>query len=171
MCDFGLHQGLAHARVRRMVGVNDVLVDTPGNLEGNVPLAGEQVTIWCCLRAMSSGDLVCNILWALYKESVAIPAPMMEFLFDTPAALIESVPGEVHDVEGVHDCGCAGEFFGGGTLESSEFIHRDYLDALAPGARLGASQVLNTCLDRPGIISRSREEPLWSQKGFKSKIR
>ena len=119
---------------------------------------------------MSSGDLVCNILRALYKESVAIPAPMMEFLFDTPVALIESVPGEVHDVEGVHDCGCAGEFFGGGTLESSEFIHRDYLDALAPGARLGASQFLNTCLDRPGIISRSREEPLWSQKGFKSKI-
>ena len=33
-----------------------------------------------------------------------------------------------------------------------------------------ASQVLKTCLDRPGIISKSREGPLRSRMGVKSKI-
>ena len=41
--DFGLHQGLAHPRVVRAVGVDDVLVDAPGDLECDVLLAGEQV--------------------------------------------------------------------------------------------------------------------------------
>ena len=41
------------------------------------------------------------------------PAPMVKFLLDTSAAFIESISGQVHDVEGVHDRGCAGELFGG----------------------------------------------------------
>mgnify|MGYP000059121249 FL=1 len=41
--DFGLHQGLAADFVGIAVGVDDVLVDAPGDLEGNVFLAGEQV--------------------------------------------------------------------------------------------------------------------------------
>ena len=41
--DFGLHQGLAADFVGIAVGVDDVLVDAPGDLEGNVVLAGEQV--------------------------------------------------------------------------------------------------------------------------------
>ena len=40
---FGLHRGLARTRVGRAVGVDDVLVDTPGNLECDVAIAGEQV--------------------------------------------------------------------------------------------------------------------------------
>ena len=31
------------------------------------------------------------------------PAPMVTFLPGVPAALIESIPGKVHDVEGIHD--------------------------------------------------------------------
>ena len=40
---FGLHQGLARTRVGRAVGVDDVLVDAPCDLEGDVAIAGEQV--------------------------------------------------------------------------------------------------------------------------------
>ena len=40
---FGLHQGVARNRVGRAVGVDDVLVDTPGDLACDVAIAGEQV--------------------------------------------------------------------------------------------------------------------------------
>ena len=65
------------------------------------------------------------------------PAPMVKFLLDTSAAFIESIPGQMHDVEGVHDRPCVWEFFSGGALEPGESIHRDDLDALAPRGRLG----------------------------------
>ena len=65
------------------------------------------------------------------------PAPMVKFLLDASAAFIESISGQVHDVEGVHDRPCAGEFFGGSALEPGESIHRDNLNALAPRGRLG----------------------------------
>ena len=32
-----------------------------------------------------------------------MPAPMVTFLLGAPAALIESIPGKVHNVEGIHD--------------------------------------------------------------------
>ena len=64
------------------------------------------------------------------------PAPVVEFLPGASAALIESITGQVYDVEGVHDCPCVGEFFSGGAFEPGESIHRDNLDALAP--RVGA---------------------------------
>ena len=41
--NFGLHHGLTHACVRRAVGINDVLVGTPSDLEGDVLLTGKQV--------------------------------------------------------------------------------------------------------------------------------
>ena len=41
--DFGFHHGLARARVGRAVGINDVLVGAPGDLEGDVLLDGKQV--------------------------------------------------------------------------------------------------------------------------------
>ena len=65
------------------------------------------------------------------------PAPVVEFLLNASAALIQGVAGEVYDVEGVHDCLCAGEFFGGGALEPGESIHRDDLDTAAPGVGPG----------------------------------
>ena len=40
---FGLHQGLTRTRVGRPVGVDNVLVDAPGDLEGDVLVAGKQV--------------------------------------------------------------------------------------------------------------------------------
>ena len=41
--DFGLHQGLTADFVGIAVGVDDVLVDAPGDLEGDVLVAGKQV--------------------------------------------------------------------------------------------------------------------------------
>ena len=65
------------------------------------------------------------------------PAPVVEFLLDAPSALIQGIAGEVYDVEGVHDCPCAGELFGGSALEPGESIHRNDLDVAAPGVGLG----------------------------------
>ena len=62
---------------------------------------------------------------------------MVKFLLDAPAALIQGVAGEVYDVEGIHDRPRVGEFFSGCALESGESIHRDDLNALAPGVGLG----------------------------------
>ena len=41
--DFGFHDGLTRARVGRAVGINDVLVGAPGDLKGDVLVAGKQV--------------------------------------------------------------------------------------------------------------------------------
>jgi len=41
--NFGLHHGLTHACVRRAVGINNVLVGTPSDLECDVLLTGKQV--------------------------------------------------------------------------------------------------------------------------------
>ena len=41
--NFGLHHGLARGRVGRAVGINDVLVGTPSDLECDVLLTGKQV--------------------------------------------------------------------------------------------------------------------------------
>ena len=41
--NFGLHHGLTHACVRRAVGINDVLVGAPSDLECDVPLTRKQV--------------------------------------------------------------------------------------------------------------------------------
>ena len=65
------------------------------------------------------------------------PAPVVEFLPGASAALVQGVAGEVYDVEGVHDCLCVGEFFGGSALEPGESIHSDDLDTAAPRIGLG----------------------------------
>ena len=41
--DFGFRHGLTRARVGRAVGINDVLIDAPRGLKGDVLLAGKQV--------------------------------------------------------------------------------------------------------------------------------
>ena len=64
------------------------------------------------------------------------PAPVVEFLLNASATLIQGVASQVHDVEGVHDRPRAGEFFSGCAFEPGESIHRDDLDAASP--RVGA---------------------------------
>ena len=65
------------------------------------------------------------------------PAPMVKFLPNAPTTLIQSVAGEVYDVEGIHDYPCIGEFFGSSTLKPGESIHRYDLDVAAPRVGTG----------------------------------
>ena len=80
---------------------------------------------------------MCKYPAGLVQGVRGAPAPMVKFLLDASAAFIESISGQVHDVEGVHDRGCVWEFFGGCAFEPGESIHRDNLNALAPRGRLG----------------------------------
>ena len=70
-------------------------------------------------------------------RELGTPAPMVKLLPGAPAALTESIPGKVYDMEGIHDRPRAGEFFSGSAFEPGESIHGDDLDALAPSVRLG----------------------------------
>ena len=65
------------------------------------------------------------------------PAPVVEFLLNASAALIQGVTSQVYDVEGIHDRGCVWELFSGCAFEPGESIHRDDLNTFAPDARLG----------------------------------
>ena len=79
------------------------------------------------------------------------PAPMVKFLLDTPAAFIQGVASQVYNMEGIHDCPCVGEFFGGSALKTSESIHRDDLDTLTPrvgpGGQPGFEDLLGAAWD------------------------
>ena len=79
------------------------------------------------------------------------PAPMVKFLLDTPAAFIQGVASQVYNMEGIHDCPCIGEFFGGSALKTSESIHRDDLDTLTPrvgpGGQPGFEDLLGAAWD------------------------
>ena len=79
-------------------------------------------------------------------------APMVKFLPGASAALVESITGQVYDVEGVHDCPRVWEFFSGSALKPGESIHRDDLNILAPGVGLGG---------QPGF-----EDPLGSARDY-----
>ena len=80
---------------------------------------------------------MCKYPAGLVQGVRGAPALVVEFLPGASAALVQGVAGEVYDVEGVHDCLCVGEFFGGCALEPGESIHCDDLDAAAPGVGPG----------------------------------
>ena len=73
----------------------------------------------------------------MYKGVCGPPAPVVEFLLNALAALIQGVTSQVYDVEGVHDRGCFWELFSGCALKPGESIHRDDLNALTPRVGLG----------------------------------
>ena len=80
---------------------------------------------------------MCKYPAGLVEGVRGAPAPVVKFLLNASAALIQGVASEVYDVEGIHDRPCVGEFFGGGALKPGESIHRDDLNALAPRVGLG----------------------------------
>ena len=98
------------------------------------------------------------------------PAPMVKFLLDASAAFIESISGQVHDVEGVHDRGCVWESSAAALLNPVNPSIATISMRSRHVAGWEASQVLKTCLERPGTISNSREGPLRSWTGVKSKM-
>ena len=92
---------------------------------------------------------MCKHPAGLVQGVCGTPAPVVEFLLDAPSALIQGVAGEAYDVEGVHDRGCVGEFFGGGAFEPGESIHRDDLNALTPRIGLGGQPGFEDLLGAP----------------------
>ena len=103
----------------------------------------------CCWRGVSRQDLVCKHPAGLVQGVGGTPAPVVEFLLNAPATLIESITGQVHDVEGIHDRPCVGEFFGGGAFKPGESIHCDDLDALTPRVGLGGQPGFEDLLGAP----------------------
>ena len=85
---------------------------------------------------------------------------MVKFLLDTPAAFIQGVASQVYNMEGIHDCPCVGEFFGGGALKPGESIHCDDLDALTPligaGGQPGFEDLLGATRDHVQEPGRGR---------------
>jgi hypothetical protein len=64
-------------------------------------------------------------------------APMVQFLPSTSTALIESIPSEAHDMEGIHNDPHARDFFDSLALKPGKSIHRNDLNALAPSVGQG----------------------------------
>src|SRR5690606_27008353 len=60
--------------------------------------------------------------------------------------LVQRVAGQADDVEGVHHRDRVRQLFGGGGLEAGEAVHRDDLDAVAPGLVPVAQPVLERLL-------------------------
>lgn len=50
-------------------------------------------------------------------------APMARFLLDSSAEVIATIPGEVHDMEGIHDHPYVGKCFQCGALKGRESLH------------------------------------------------
>ena len=97
-----------------------------------------RLSSWCCWRGVSRQDLVCKPPAGLVQGVGGTPAPVVDFLLNASATLIESIPGQVHDVEGIHDRPRTGEFFSGSALKPGESIHRDDLNALTPHVGAGS---------------------------------
>ena len=135
--DVGSHQSLTRAGIGRTVGINDVLVGAPGDLECDVLVAGKQVEYLVLLAWCEQAGSGVQHPAGLVQGIRGTPAPMVEFLPGAPTTLIQGVASQVHDVEWIHDRGRVGEFFGGCAFEPGESIHCDDLDALTPRIGLG----------------------------------
>ena len=117
-----------------------------------------------------AGKIWCpSILRALYRGSVARPH-RWKFLLNAPATFIESITGEAYDVEGIHDCPCIGGSSAAALLNpvNASIATTSIRSHHVSGRE--ARQALKTCLERPITMSKSREGPLRSRMGVKSKI-
>ena len=96
---------------------------------------------------------------------------MVKFLLDAPVTLIQGVASKVHDVEGVSMTALAP-----GSSSAAALLNpvNPSIATISMRSRQvwgwEASQVLKTRLERPGIMSRSREGPLRSRMGVTSKM-
>ncbi len=94
-------------------------------------------------------------------------AVAVERLLDTTADVVEGFDGEAYDVERIHDRDRVREFFVRGGLEAGEPVHRDDVDAVAPGlVALGQplfdlTQVPTRTAARPATASPAVRPPPW----------
>ena len=94
---------------------------------------------------------MCKHPAGLVQGVCGTPVPVVDFLLNASAALIQGVTSQVYDVEGIDDRPCVGEFFGGGVLKPGESIHCDDLDALTScigvGGQPGFEDLLGAAWD------------------------
>lgn len=95
---------------------------------------------------------------------------MVELLWDAPTALIESILGQVYDVEGIHTARAPGSSSAAALLIPVNSSIATTSISMRHAWGLEASQVLKTWLERTGTMSRSREGPLRSRMGVQSKM-
>ena len=71
-------------------------------------------------------------------------------LLDALADQVELGPGQGDDVEGVHDRGGVGQFFGRGALVAAEAVHGDHLDLRPERRRLLGQPCAQRCRGASG---------------------
>src|SRR5699024_7964352 len=71
-------------------------------------------------------------------------------LLNTSTNFIESITGELDDMEGVHDFDRIGQFLDRGCFEAGESVHRDDVDAITPVLRTGFQPLLEHLLRPSG---------------------
>ena len=130
--DHGAHLDAASCPVGVTVGGDHALVDPPGALDVHVPVPSEELVKALVLAV---GEQVSPGVQGPPRgvERVALASAVsVQFLLDSAAALIESVPGQPDDVEGIHNRDGVRQLLGGGGLEAREPIHGHDLDPIAP---------------------------------------
>ena len=138
--DQAAHRLPAGRPVGVAVGGDHALVDAPGGLDLDVVLDSEQGGQPLLLAVGEQvGAGVQGAAGAVERVVLAAAVAVQVLLDPTPAA-VQRVAGEADDVEGVHHRRRLGQLFGGGGLESGEPVHRDDLQAVAPGLGRLASQ-------------------------------
>jgi hypothetical protein len=114
------------------VGADHPLVDPPGGFDLDVGITGEQgdeaVFLLVGEQALTGVQGAARTV----ERILGVAAVAVQALLDPTAALVESVAGEGHDMEGVHHRGRVGELLGGRGLEPGEPVHRDDLHPVTP---------------------------------------
>ena len=141
---------LALVAVGGSVGVDYVLVNSPGDFDFGETRIGEQA---------------CDPLLLLGREQISacVQSPPRSIqgvfrsstmtsglLLNTTTNIIESITGELDDMEGVHDFDRIGQFLDRGCFEAGESVHRDDVDALTPVLRTGFQPLLEHLLRTSG---------------------
>ena len=76
---------------------------------------------------------MCRVRRARVERVAGAAAVAAGVLLDPASAVVQGVAGQADYVEGVHHRDRVGQLLGGGGLEPGEPVHRDHLDAVAPG--------------------------------------
>ncbi len=126
------HHGPASGPVGFTVGRDHPLVDAPGGFDLDMIIAREQGSEPVLLPVGEEAGAGVQGPARRVERVTGAASMSVDGLLDASAASVEGVAGEADHVEGIHDGGRVGQFFGGGALEPGEPVHRDDLNSVAP---------------------------------------